>query len=160
MWVTTSPTIVAIDGLMQRRQELRLTTLSHQNHPQTSVSLLGYLFLVNIFSRLQSDRFKLLIAKLQSFISCRLFPPKPQDLPPMAKCTWWIPSATKVLALLSESLVTSYELHDISNLWWLDRLFNSLFMLIIKKTSKLNIITGPLWGKTTGDWWIPLTKGQ
>lgn len=52
--------------------------------------------------RLDNNRFKQLVNKLHNFIACRLFPPKQQDLPPMAKCTWWIPSATKVLALLSE----------------------------------------------------------
>ena len=29
----------------------------------------------------------------------------------------------------------------------------------IKETSKDNI-TNPLWGESTNDWWIPLTKGQ
>ena len=29
----------------------------------------------------------------------------------------------------------------------------------IKETSKV-CITGPLWRESTGDWWIPLTKGQ
>ena len=43
-----------------------------------------------------------LLERLNSFIAIRLFPPKPQDLPAMSKCTWWIPSATKVMALLSK----------------------------------------------------------
>ena len=35
------------------------------------------------------------------FISVRLFPANINDLPSEEKCTWWIPSAVKVLALLS-----------------------------------------------------------
>uniref|UniRef100_A0A4W5QL68 HECT-type E3 ubiquitin transferase n=1 Tax=Hucho hucho TaxID=62062 RepID=A0A4W5QL68_9TELE len=46
-------------------------------------------------------RFKQLVERLHFFISTRLFPAKPEELPPMAKCYWWIPSATKVLSLLN-----------------------------------------------------------
>ena len=46
--------------------------------------------------------FRDLIAKIQQFISIRLFPSNPSDLPSSSKCTWWIPSAVKVLALLSK----------------------------------------------------------
>ena len=38
-------------------------------------------------------------------------------------------------------------------------LFNSLLGASIKGTSKIRI-TGPLWRESTGDRWIPLTKGQ
>ncbi|XP_062616198.1 probable E3 ubiquitin-protein ligase HECTD2 isoform X2 [Saccostrea cucullata] len=58
-------------------------------------------FLVHWMKGLKRQVFQKIIKRLQNFISIRLFPPKPQDLPPMAKCTWWIPSATKVLALLN-----------------------------------------------------------
>ncbi|ESO93074.1 hypothetical protein LOTGIDRAFT_119782, partial [Lottia gigantea] len=58
-------------------------------------------FLVHWLKRLERDRFKSLLDRLHNFISVRLFPPKPQDLPPLAKCSWWIPSATKVMALLN-----------------------------------------------------------
>lgn len=36
------------------------------------------------------------------FISIRLFPSDTSTLPAISKCTWWIPSATKVLGLLGE----------------------------------------------------------
>ena len=36
----------------------------------------------------------------------------------------------------------------------LDWLLSSLFRLTTKKTSKFHI-TVPLWGESTGDWWIP-----
>ena len=39
------------------------------------------------------------------FISVRLFPSKTNELPPDEKCTWWIPAAVKVLALLSMALL-------------------------------------------------------
>jgi len=52
--------------------------------------------------RIEQTKFHELISKLQKFITFRLFPDKPEELPPIGKCLWWIPSATKVLALLSE----------------------------------------------------------
>ncbi|WAR21788.1 HECD2-like protein, partial [Mya arenaria] len=58
-------------------------------------------FLVYWLRKLTSNRMQALLERLNSFISIRLFPPKPQDLPSMAKCTWWIPSCTKVMALLN-----------------------------------------------------------
>uniref|UniRef100_A0A6I8NWI0 HECT-type E3 ubiquitin transferase n=1 Tax=Ornithorhynchus anatinus TaxID=9258 RepID=A0A6I8NWI0_ORNAN len=58
-------------------------------------------FLVHWFKNLSQKRFKQLVDRLLQFISLRLFPAKPEELPPMIKCSWWIPSATKVLALLS-----------------------------------------------------------
>lgn len=52
--------------------------------------------------RLSPRRFRQLVERLLQFISTRLFPAEPDDLPPLAKCAWWIPSATKVLGLFSE----------------------------------------------------------
>ncbi|XP_029620347.1 probable E3 ubiquitin-protein ligase HECTD2 [Salmo trutta] len=58
-------------------------------------------FLMHWFKKLSQKRFKQLVERLHFFISTRLFPAKPEELPPMAKCYWWIPSATKVLSLLN-----------------------------------------------------------
>ncbi|KAK7482010.1 hypothetical protein BaRGS_00026702 [Batillaria attramentaria] len=58
-------------------------------------------FLVHWLKQMQRDRFRGILERLHNFIACRLFPPKPEDLPPLAKCSWWIPSATKVMALLN-----------------------------------------------------------
>ena len=68
----------------------------------------GHCFSHIVFAviRLQVPHLRSLVLKLHCFISVRLFPPKPQDLPPMPKCTWWVPSATKVLALLSKYMYT------------------------------------------------------
>lgn len=58
-------------------------------------------YLVYWLRKLCANRFLTLVERLNSFVSIRLFPPKPQDLPPMSKCSWWIPSCTKVMALLN-----------------------------------------------------------
>ncbi|XP_067858580.1 probable E3 ubiquitin-protein ligase HECTD2 [Heptranchias perlo] len=69
----------------------QIATLSEADHH----------FLVHWFKKLPLRRFKQLVERLLQFVSLRLFPAKPDELPPMAKCTWWIPSATRVLALLN-----------------------------------------------------------
>ncbi|VDI24269.1 Hypothetical predicted protein, partial [Mytilus galloprovincialis] len=76
-------------------------------------------FLVHWIRRLKSVPVRKLIKRLHSFISIRLFPPRPQDLPPMQKCSWWVPSATKVMALInaannlsSPPLVPFYEFYN------------------------------------------------
>lgn len=58
-------------------------------------------FLVHWLKKLSQRRFKQLVERLLQFISTRLFPARPEELPPMAKCSWWIPSAIRVLALLN-----------------------------------------------------------
>uniref|UniRef100_A0A2I3SK65 Probable E3 ubiquitin-protein ligase HECTD2 n=1 Tax=Pan troglodytes TaxID=9598 RepID=A0A2I3SK65_PANTR len=58
-------------------------------------------FLVHWFKKLSQKRFKQLVERLLQFISLRLFPAKPEEFPPITKCSWWIPSAAKVLALLN-----------------------------------------------------------
>ncbi|XP_041367987.1 probable E3 ubiquitin-protein ligase HECTD2 isoform X2 [Gigantopelta aegis] len=60
-------------------------------------------FLVHWIRKMKPSVVKAVLDRLHNFISVRLFPPKPQDLPPLSKCTWWIPSATKVMALFNAS---------------------------------------------------------
>lgn len=69
-----------------------------------------------IFTRLSQKRFKQLVERLLQFISLRLFPAKPEEFPPITKCSWWIPSASKVLALLSRfySIIFTFLLLNIS----------------------------------------------
>ena len=55
--------------------------------------------------------------------------------------------------------MTSHEPHIFSDHRQLDCLFNNLFKLTLKKTSKLRI-SGPLWVESTRDWRIPLTEDQ
>ncbi|XP_024064369.1 probable E3 ubiquitin-protein ligase HECTD2 isoform X3 [Terrapene carolina triunguis] len=58
-------------------------------------------FLAHWLKKISQRRFKQLVDRLLQFISLRLFPAKPEEFPPMIKCTWWIPSATKVLSLFN-----------------------------------------------------------
>ncbi|XP_034040351.1 probable E3 ubiquitin-protein ligase HECTD2 [Thalassophryne amazonica] len=58
-------------------------------------------FLVHWLKKLSARRFRQLVERLLQFISTRLFPAEPDELPPLAKCSWWIPSATKVLSLFN-----------------------------------------------------------
>ncbi|XP_028324312.1 probable E3 ubiquitin-protein ligase HECTD2 isoform X2 [Gouania willdenowi] len=58
-------------------------------------------FLVHWLKKLSPRRFRTLVERLLQFISTRLFPAEPDDLPPLSKCSWWIPSATKVLSLFN-----------------------------------------------------------
>ncbi|XP_071419988.1 probable E3 ubiquitin-protein ligase HECTD2 isoform X2 [Pithys albifrons albifrons] len=57
--------------------------------------------LLQEWTGISQKRFKQVVDRLLQFISLRLFPAKPEEFPPMVKCTWWIPSATKVLALFN-----------------------------------------------------------
>ncbi|KAI8512583.1 putative E3 ubiquitin-protein ligase HTD2 [Branchiostoma belcheri] len=57
--------------------------------------------LVGWMRRLPAVQFRDIVDRLLQFISVRLFPPKQDELPPLTKCGWWIPSATKVLALFN-----------------------------------------------------------
>ncbi|XP_068597078.1 probable E3 ubiquitin-protein ligase HECTD2 [Brachionichthys hirsutus] len=58
-------------------------------------------FLVHWLKKLSARRFRQLVERLLQFISARLLPAEPDELPPSAKCSWWIPSATKVLSLFN-----------------------------------------------------------
>uniref|UniRef100_A0AAQ4P8I7 HECT-type E3 ubiquitin transferase n=1 Tax=Gasterosteus aculeatus aculeatus TaxID=481459 RepID=A0AAQ4P8I7_GASAC len=58
-------------------------------------------FLVHWLKKLSARRFRQPVERLLQFISTRLFPAEPDELPPLAKCSWWIPSATKVLGLFN-----------------------------------------------------------
>ncbi|XP_041477495.1 probable E3 ubiquitin-protein ligase HECTD2 [Lytechinus variegatus] len=71
----------------------QLSTLADNDHH----------YMVHWFKGLPAANFKSIVERLQQFTSVRLFPPKSNDLPPVGKCSWWIPSATKVLALLNAS---------------------------------------------------------
>ncbi|KAF6035865.1 HECTD2 [Bugula neritina] len=67
----------------------------------SSLSDQGHHFLVHWYKSVSVEQFRSLVQKLNKFISLRLFPENPTDLPPMSKCQWWIPSCCKVLALLN-----------------------------------------------------------
>ncbi|XP_028585569.2 putative E3 ubiquitin-protein ligase HECTD2 isoform X1 [Podarcis muralis] len=60
-------------------------------------------YLIHWFKKISQKRFKQVLDRLLQFISLRLFPAKPEELPPLEKCSWWIPSAAKVLSLFNTS---------------------------------------------------------
>ncbi|KAI1301906.1 putative E3 ubiquitin-protein ligase HECTD2 [Halotydeus destructor] len=58
--------------------------------------------LIHWFSRTEPDRFRMLVKRLLQFITIREFPPaNGHKLPSISKSRWWIPCATRVLALLN-----------------------------------------------------------
>ncbi|XP_072301545.1 probable E3 ubiquitin-protein ligase HECTD2 [Eucyclogobius newberryi] len=67
----------------------------------SSLSEADHHFLVHWLKKLSVRRFKQLVERLLQFISTRLFPAEPDELPPLNKCSWWIPSATRVLGLFN-----------------------------------------------------------
>ncbi|XP_067930960.1 probable E3 ubiquitin-protein ligase HECTD2 [Watersipora subatra] len=75
--------------------------LAHLLRHMASLSDHGHHTLVQWYSNVGVDQFKVLVLKLNKFISQRLFPVNPTDLPPMSKCHWWMPSCCKVLAILN-----------------------------------------------------------
>ncbi|KAK2167348.1 hypothetical protein LSH36_29g07011 [Paralvinella palmiformis] len=84
--------------LFMNPQFSRISTFvifAHLLRQMSSLTDHDHHYLVHWFKRIDKKWFLSTVQRLHNFISCRLFPPKPQDLPPMAKCTWWIPSATK-----------------------------------------------------------------
>ena len=62
----------------------------------------------------------------------------------------------ELFSLYQEITVMSHECHGVWNKWHLKYLLNS-FLSWQKKIKAWT--SGPLWGESTGDWWIPLTKG-
>ena len=38
--------------------------------------------------------------------------------------------------------------------------FQTLYPLMTSSSENIFRVTGPLWGESTGDWWIPLTKAR
>uniref|UniRef100_A0A8C9W777 HECT-type E3 ubiquitin transferase n=2 Tax=Scleropages formosus TaxID=113540 RepID=A0A8C9W777_SCLFO len=90
--------------LLQNPQYSSMNTYviyAHLLRQITALAEADHHFLVHWFKKLSPRRFKALVERLLNFISTRLLPARPEELPPMAKCSWWIPSATKVLALLN-----------------------------------------------------------
>lgn len=90
--------------LIQNPQYSATTTYVIYAHLLRQIAALSeadHHFLVHWFKKLSGRRFRQLVERLLQFISTRLFPAEPDDLPPLAKCSWWVPSATKVLALFN-----------------------------------------------------------
>ena len=71
-------------------------------------------FKILILNRLEPERFRQIVKRLLQFITIREFPPgNGSKLPSISKSRWWIPSATRVLALLSNSLTVVFRKNEL-----------------------------------------------
>ena len=99
------------------------TILAHLLQHLTGLPNSDHQLLVHWFRNLSLTRFKLILRNLLQvrkintkismipenckfctffqFITIRQFPPADKSLPPLSKSRWWIPTATKVIALLN-----------------------------------------------------------
>jgi E3 ubiquitin-protein ligase HECTD2 len=69
-----------------------------------SMSSPDHQLLIHWFTTIDASRFRRLVRRLLQFITIREFPPaNGVKLPPVTKSRWWIPSATRILALLHAS---------------------------------------------------------
>lgn len=79
------------------------TILAHLLQQVTRLPNSDHQLLVHWFRTLPFPRFKAIIQELLQFVTIRQFPPADKSLPPLSKSRWWIPTATKVLALINAS---------------------------------------------------------
>eukprot|EP00095_Tigriopus_kingsejongensis_P012673 maker-scaffold22_size673200-snap-gene-2.20 protein:Tk12673 transcript:maker-scaffold22_size673200-snap-gene-2.20-mRNA-1 annotation:"e3 ubiquitin-protein ligase hectd2" len=79
------------------------TILAHLLQKVTRLPNGEHQLLVHWFRTLPKDRFRAIIQELLQFVTIRQFPPADKSLPPLSKSRWWIPTATKVLALVNAS---------------------------------------------------------
>jgi E3 ubiquitin-protein ligase HECTD2 len=94
------PYIVLIEN-PQFRHPATYVIFAHLLRQLSLLSEQYHRLLVHWFRSYHKDRFQSLVSKVNQFISVRLFPPNPNELPAPVKCSWWIPSAIKILALLN-----------------------------------------------------------
>ena len=79
------------------------TIFAHLLQQVTSLPNSDHQLLVHWFRTLSSSRFRAILRNLLQFTTIRQFPPADKSLPPLSKSRWWIPTSTKVLALLNAS---------------------------------------------------------
>ena len=77
------------------------TIYAHLLQHLTSLTNGDHQLLVHWFRTLSNTRFKAILRSLLQFVTIRQFPPADKSLPPLSKSRWWIPTATKVMALLN-----------------------------------------------------------
>ncbi|XP_054263843.1 probable E3 ubiquitin-protein ligase HECTD2 isoform X2 [Macrosteles quadrilineatus] len=65
------------------------------------LQLTDHQLLVSWFKLLEVDKLRLIVRHIIQFITIRQYPPSDKSLPPMSKSRWWIPTGTKVLALIN-----------------------------------------------------------
>ncbi|KAB7497247.1 putative E3 ubiquitin-protein ligase HECTD2 [Armadillidium nasatum] len=81
--------------------------LAHVIRTITELPNSDHQLLVSWFKTMEVSRFRLVIGFITQFITVRQFPPPDRSLPPLSSSKWWIPSATKVLAILYASNLAS-----------------------------------------------------
>ncbi|XP_076066070.1 putative E3 ubiquitin-protein ligase HECTD2 [Oratosquilla oratoria] len=79
------------------------TVLAHVLRNVTSLTNSDHQLLVHWFRILEVSRLRILVSIIVQFITVRQFPPPDRSLPPLSKSRWWIPTATRVLAILYAS---------------------------------------------------------
>ena len=77
------------------------TVFAHLLQQLTSLANSDHQYLVHWFRTLSQTRIRSILRNLLQFVTIRQFPPADKSLPPLSKSRWWIPTATKVLALLN-----------------------------------------------------------
>ncbi|XP_069157582.1 probable E3 ubiquitin-protein ligase HECTD2 [Procambarus clarkii] len=83
------------------------TVLAHVLRNITSLTNGDHQLLVNWFRTLEVSRLRMMVGIIIQFLTVRQFPPPDRSLPPLSKSKWWIPTATKVLAILYASNTAS-----------------------------------------------------
>ncbi|KAK8397421.1 hypothetical protein O3P69_004868 [Scylla paramamosain] len=79
------------------------TVLAHVLRNITALTNGDHQLLVSWFRVLEVSRLRMLVGIIIQFITVRQFPPPDRSLPPLSKSKWWIPTATRVLAILYAS---------------------------------------------------------
>ncbi len=102
----SQPTYTILAHLLQQ-----VTRLPNQDHQ----------LLVHWFRSCRVEKIQSMIQVLLQFVTIRQFPPADRSLPPLSKSRWWIPTATKVLALInaannlkSQPMIDYTEFYNIS----------------------------------------------
>nr|XP_053648254.1 probable E3 ubiquitin-protein ligase HECTD2 [Cherax quadricarinatus] len=83
------------------------TVLAHVLRNITSLTNGDHQLLVHWFRTLEVSRLRMMVGIIIQFLTVRQFPPPDRSLPPLSKSKWWIPTATKVLAILYASNTSS-----------------------------------------------------
>ncbi|GLH08102.1 E3 ubiquitin-protein ligase Smurf1 [Gryllus bimaculatus] len=77
------------------------TILAHLLRQVVSLAPADHQLLVGWFKILEVEKLRMMVRHLIQFVTIRQFPPADKSLPPLSKSRWWIPTATKALALIN-----------------------------------------------------------
>ncbi|XP_046990929.1 probable E3 ubiquitin-protein ligase HECTD2 [Schistocerca americana] len=77
------------------------TILAHLLRALVSLPAPDLALIVSWFRTLEVEKLRLMVRHILQFITIRQFPPADKSLPPLSKSRWWIPTATRALALIN-----------------------------------------------------------